>query len=166
MKIVDNFLPKDQLETIKDIMMGPQFPWYYNPIVVYNDINPSKNKFNPREYYFTHTFFLNGANSTQYEIIEKIILPKFKWFSIKRIKGNFYPSTEKIFTYANHKDYKPKHKGMIFSLNTCDGGTILSNGEKIKSVANRALFFDPSKDHGSTNCTNDKGRFNINFNYV
>ena len=38
MKIVDNFLPKDQLETIKDIMIAPQFPWYYNPIVVYNDI--------------------------------------------------------------------------------------------------------------------------------
>ena len=166
MKIIDNFLFKDELKTIQEAMMGPSFPWYYNPIIVYNDINPENNKFDPKDYYFTHTFFLNATNSQHFKMIQEIILPKFDWFALKRVKGNFYPPTGKIIDHPKHIDYKPKHKGMIFSINTCNGATVLSDGKKIKSVANRALFFDTSKFHGSTNCSDAKGRFNININYI
>ena len=41
----------------------------------------------------------------------------------------------------------------------------LDGGQKIRSVANRMLFFDATKLHNSTTCTDEKGRFNINFNY-
>ena len=37
--------------------------------------------------------------------------------------------------------------------------------EKIESIENRALLFDPSIEHRSTTCTDAKGRININFNY-
>ena len=161
MKIIDNFLPEEELKELQDVMMGPSFPWYYNNCVAFKEVVPS-----PHEYYFTHMFFWDTTQSKYNEIITRIILPKFKWFSLKRIKGNLYASTNKKVTFDYHTDYHFKHKGMIFSLNTCNGGTILSNGEVIKSVANRALFFDPSKKHTCTNCTDTKGRFNININYV
>ena len=54
----------------------------------------------------------------------------------------------------------------MFYFNTCDGYTKLNDGTKVESVANRALFFDPSIPHQSTNCTNAKARFNININYL
>ena len=64
--------------------------------------------------------------------------------------------------FGIHFDWN--HNGGVFSLNTCDGFTVI-DGEEIPSVANRMLFFDPSIMHHSTNCTNDPCRMNINFNY-
>ena len=42
---------------------------------------------------------------------------------------------------------------------------ILADGTKIKSVANRALLFDPFEFHSSTTTTDAKARFNMNVNY-
>ena len=60
-------------------------------------------------------------------------------------------------------DYK--HCGLIFYLNTNNGFTILDDGTKIESVENRALFFDPSKRHCSTTCTDSIFRSIIIINY-
>ena len=46
-----------------------------------------------------------------------------------------------------------------------DGGTVI-DGEKFDSVANRILFFDPSKPHHSTSTTDVKRRLNVNINYI
>ena len=37
--------------------------------------------------------------------------------------------------------------------------------EKIPSVKNRIIFFDPSIPHCSTSCSDSKTRMNININY-
>ena len=39
------------------------------------------------------------------------------------------------------------------------------DGKKINSVENRMIFFDPNKEHASTNTTDENKRVNINFNY-
>ena len=57
------------------------------------------------------------------------------------------------------------HKAMIYYLNTNNGYTILKDGVKIKSIQNRALFFNPQEEHQSTTCTDLKCRMNININY-
>jgi LmbE family N-acetylglucosaminyl deacetylase len=41
----------------------------------------------------------------------------------------------------------------------------LFGGAEIKSIENRVLLFDPSTEHHSTTCTDQKVRININFNY-
>jgi hypothetical protein len=41
----------------------------------------------------------------------------------------------------------------------------LKDGTKIDSVENRILFFNPSEEHDSENCTDEKTRINININY-
>ena len=43
---------------------------------------------------------------------------------------------------------------------------ILEDGKEVKSIANRALFFDSMKPHSSTSCSDKKARFNININYL
>jgi hypothetical protein len=64
-----------------------------------------------------------------------------------------------------HVDQNFKHKGIILYVNNNDGYTKLIDGTKIESIENRALFFDSSKKHCSTTCTNAESRINININY-
>ena len=58
------------------------------------------------------------------------------------------------------------HQGLIFHINNNNGYTILEDGTKIESIANRAVFLDTSKPHQSTTCTDQDIRLNININYV
>ena len=37
MKVIDNFLPEKEFESIHSLLMGYQFPWYYNSIVDYEN---------------------------------------------------------------------------------------------------------------------------------
>ena len=96
--------------------------------------------------------------------IMKPILNKLNVKSLKRIKLNFYPSTEKIIKHEEHEDYPFSHKGALLSLNTCDGGTYL-NDNFVNSVENKVLLFNPSQKHSSTTTTKKEGRANISFNY-
>ena len=83
-----------------------------------------------------------------------------------RSKCNLYTKTEKLFEHKLHTDMPFPHKGFLFYVNTNNGFTILEDGTKVESIANRALFFDSSKSHKSTTCTDEDIRVNININYV
>ena len=158
--IVDNFLPQKDFDEIKNLITGPSFPWYYNSSIAFHESQKEN------DYYFTHIFYENDSRSNFFNLINNKILCKIKFFTIKRIKANFYPRTEKLSFHKKHVDYNVPHKAMVFCINTCDGFTVVEKNTKIQSIENRALFFDPSKKHNSTTCTNTKGRFNINFNYI
>jgi hypothetical protein len=106
----------------------------------------------------------NKINSNAFDLFSPII-KKLNAKSLIRVKINCYPCTEVIKENESHKDYEYDHKGFIYYFNTCDGYTKLNDGTKIDSVANRALFFNPSIPHQSTTCTNAKARFNMNINY-
>ena len=108
--------------------------------------------------------------SRYYDHFAGIFLPKIKQVceikSLIRIKTNFYPRTTEMFEHGRHVDYEFENKGALLSLNTCDGFTRLEDGTKVESIENRILFFDPGQKHNSSTTTNERGRFNINFNYL
>jgi hypothetical protein len=158
--VIDNFLDKEYFTEIHDIItgeseLGKHFPWFFQ-----KQINYLIDKDEDYSFYLTHQLY----NSVFYNKF-KLFVDKLKSKKIIRVKANCYPHTHKIEEHKKHIDFDFPHKGCILSINTCDGATILEDGTKIKSVANRALFFDPSKYHGSTSTTNAKARFNINVNY-
>ena len=76
-----------------------------------------------------------------------------------------YPRTEKLIRHKTHVDYKEKHKGAVFFLNTCNGGIYIED-KFIKSEENTVVKFDSSIPHSSTNCTDEKARFILNTNYM
>jgi len=159
MKIVDNFLSKEDFLKIQSLLLSWDFPWYYqNKINVYHTEKELDS-------YFTHVIFdTEKGHSVYYNNLFpllKIIKPK----SLIRIKCNIYPKTEKVEIHKPHVDFPFKHKGAVFYINTNNGGTILENGKKIDSIENRILFFDSHKKHSSTSTSNAKCRININFNY-
>lgn len=158
-EVIDNFLPQDDFNRLSDLV-HQQVPFYFQKEINTEHINDT-------QFYMTHMLY-NIEHEPMYSTFfwnYKTILNKLNIKALMRMKINLYPKTEKIEIHQPHWDYKYEHKGCLFSLNTCDGATILEDGTKIESVANRALLFDPSKLHSSTSCTNDKARLNININY-
>lgn len=156
-KIIDNFLEKEEFLKIKNVLTGSNFPWYYNHTVARDN---SKDGF-----YFTHNFFSDlSINSDNFNLLYPII-KKLNLKSIIKVKSNLYPKTQEIIEHDTHKDFSYKHNGFILYINTNNGFTRLKNGEKIASIENRGLLFDPSLSHNSSTCTDQNGRININFNY-
>ena len=159
-KIIDNALPQESFESIKNSILNSNFPWNLTPVVT----NEKENLPIPASYYFTHEFW-SGFNTEPQAQVFAPILNLLECKAMIRIKGNLYPSTETIIHHDNHIDYDFSHRGAIFYLNTNNGFTILEDGTKIESIQNRLLLFDPSKPHNSTTCTDDKCRVNVNFNF-
>ena len=157
-KVVDNFLDNNSFKQLKEIVMGKTFPWYFESV-----INSKHSKID-NTLYFVHIAYHHSATSSFYETLKDMFWDKLKIKSLIRIKVNCYPKTDKLHINEKHIDYNFKHKAAVFSLNTNDGGTILS-GNKIDSIENRVVLFDGNKPHSSSTCTNQKARFNINFNY-
>ena len=155
-KIINNFLDKEHLSVTQGLIFDTEFPWRRREELVTNANDGI---------YFTHCFY-NDMESTSpnFTTVIKPILIKLKCIAPIQIRSNMFIS--KLFKKSDfHTDYKnTKSKTALFYLNTCDGGTYI--GDKfIPSIENQILLFDPSNSHQSTNCTDEKCRFNININY-
>tara|TARA_R110000850_G_scaffold32876_1_gene90260 strand:- start:1038 stop:1511 length:474 start_codon:yes stop_codon:yes gene_type:complete len=156
MKIVDNFLTNDEFENIKNILMGDDFPWYFNDYIT--DEKDTNN------FYFTHLFYNSMDIKSNFFYLFKNFLDKIECKSLLRIKGNLYVSEKEKRKNKDHTDFKYKHKGCLFYINDNNGETYFGD-KKVLPKANRAVFFDPSKKHSSSICNNEKRRITINFNY-
>ena len=159
-QIIDNVLPQDEFQKIKDFILNSNFPWNLTPVVTNDKENLPINA----SYYFTHEFW-SGFNTEPQVQVFAPLLNIMNCRAIMRIKGNLYPSTQSIVHHDNHIDYDFPHRGAIFYLNTNNGLTVLEDKINIESIENRLLLFDPSKHHRSTTCTDDKCRVNVNFNF-
>lgn len=161
MKILDNFLPKEDFSTVRDnLVFNPGFPFFlHRGITKPGDSN--------NDWFGAHVIYDQGVpTSDVYEEIGNIFFPYFEMRSLLRIKINFYPHTHSVIEHASHVDYDFSHTAAIFSLNTCNGYTKIGNDAIVDSVENRMVFFDGSNQHRSTTTSNASGRFNISFNYL
>jgi len=167
-KVIDNFLPEEDFKVIQElIVFNERFPFFLNSGVTYEETTDRV-----WDWYGTHLFYgVDRPTSAFYEDVRKTFLPKIEdavgeFKALLRIKANFYPNTPVLQEHLPHADYDWSNQGAIFSLNTCDGFTRLGDSIKIDSVANRLLIFDASLQHNSTTTTTERGRFNINFNWL
>ncbi len=155
-KVVDNYLKELDFEILKAYIFCEEMPWYYNKKITFDD---EDSKF----YYYVHLLYMNNKpNSNHFHDVIKF----FDFYNcLYRVKINSYPNQGQFVEHSMHYDYKFEHKGALYSLNSCDGYTKIGN-DRIESVENRMIFFDPTKLHASTNTTDDLRRVNINFNYI
>ena len=158
-KIIDSCLTNEEYLKIRYMMLDDwrNFPWFYTPSVASDDDN---------DIYFVHTFQEKEFNlKSPYLPTLQVILDKLNIKDLIRVKGNLFPNQNKFIEHDSHIDFEEPHQAAIYYINTNNGYTKLEDGTKVMSVANRLLLFDGSTSHSSTNCTNDKIRMNINFNY-
>ena len=158
-KTKNNFLNKEDFKSLRDPMLSPNFPWYYNNTKV-----DKEGKDDLNNYQLTHTFFSDGKiNSGAYNLIEPI-LQKLKVKKLIRVKANLVPNTNKIHIFPIHKDQDFKCKAAILYVNTCNGMTIFKD-RKVKSKENTMVFFNADENHQGTTCSDQKYKILINFNY-
>ncbi len=161
-KVVDNFLPekihKRIYEVLSDKEMSPHFPWHIAQQVTHGQ------KGDDNSFYFLHLFYTQDQPQSPFYELLFPLLEEVNSKALMRIKANLYPNQGSVIEHSIHRDFPFKHSGALYSLNTCDGYTRIGD-EKIPSVANRIIFFDPSEPHCSTTCSDTKYRMNININY-
>tara|TARA_A200000159_G_scaffold14575_1_gene12076 strand:- start:97 stop:660 length:564 start_codon:yes stop_codon:yes gene_type:complete len=172
--VIDKFLPTNEFIQLKDIFTNQDTAWYMSNGISANDstnlmVNPLDN------YYFVHLVYLNYMQtSTRFEDIKNMFetaLKKhvgMKFRQIVRIKANMYTRTEEVQVHPFHTDTSDIEglRGIVLSLNTCDGYTGFEDGTEVDSIENRAVLFDSTKPHHSTSCSNAPYRLNININYL
>jgi hypothetical protein len=156
LKVIKNFLKKEEFNLIKKVVVGNSFPFYFCKKVGHDK--------DDKDFYFNHELYWNNVpTSNSFNLILPLI-NKLNVKSLIRAKVNLFPRTEKLIKYGEHADFDFNHKGAILYINNCDGGTYI--GDKfIPSIENQVLLFDSSTMHQSTNCTDEKCRINININY-
>ena len=158
--VIDNFLKEEELNALREVLYQTKFDWHFTDKITIEQ-NETDNFF-----YFCHVLYnQKSLHTSEYFPIVYPILRKLEPKALIRVKANLYINQgEGVKEHAQHTDEEFTHKGALFSLNTCDGYTKLGN-EKVESIANRIVLFDPSIPHASTSTSNSKVRMNINFNY-
>lgn len=161
-EVIDNYLPREQFEAIKNIMIkNLNFPWFYKPDVTSKDIE-LKNTM-----YFCHMFYENYSTRSAFMGDIFSLIAKLNPKALIRVKGNMFPNlnlNERI-KEPFHVDLPYEHKGAIYYVNTNNGPTVFEDGTEIEAVENRILLFEPHKLHTMIYCTDQKVRVNININY-
>jgi hypothetical protein len=157
-KVVDNFLPIADFNTLHDTLMSGVFPWF-------SDLNGVGYLGDYSDKYFIHTLYRDHQPNSEFYPLIAPILERIEAKSLIRAKANLYVKGIAIIEHAPHIDFKYPHKAFILYLNDNDGFTRMPDGQVVESVANRGVFFSGSELHNSTNCTNQLCRANISINY-
>ena len=173
-KVIDKFLPTNDFIQLKDIFVNDELPWYMSQGISADDATNSLR--NPLDnYYFVHLLYFDymqtSGHFNQIKEMLQMALSKHLGVGFKcitRIKANMYTRTEEVQVHPFHSDSSSIEglKGLILSINTCDGYTGFEDGTEVDSVENRAIMFDSTKPHHSTSCSNAPYRLNINVNYL
>ena len=151
-------LNEENFRNLENLMMGSAIDWHH----VGGDVSVDSD-------YLVHAFFYYDENKHPVDSpFFKYLYPLLKKLSLKsllRIKANFFPATERIEDHNLH-DHGSSHKMAIYSINTNNGYTRLKDGQKINSIANRVLIFDPLNLHASSSCSDKNCRVNLVVDYI
>lgn len=161
MKVIDNFLLPEEFAPIKEYMMGPEFPWYFNQTVDYD--GEITNKFQ-----FVHNFIMieKGLVSNSMGILSPV-LNKLDMKHLLKLKANCNPRGDGKNIGEHHVDNGvPTALTAVYYINTNNGGTEFQSGEFVESVENRIVIFDSTMAHRGVSCTDEKVRVLANINYI
>jgi len=155
--VVDNFLPSEYFESLFNLIDDHNFPWFYGNYVADADDN--------KDSYFVHSFYQDNAVNSNLFTNLKPLIEHLNAKAVIRVRALTYTRQSVLLEHGKHTDFPFSHNVCVLYLNTNDGFTRLDDGTRIESVRNRALFFDGSLDHNSTNCTSAQRRMVLTINY-
>ena len=158
LQVIDNFLGDYQFKSLQTIMMGDEFPWYYNSYIISGVGEDGR-------YQFIHTFlnFQKGPSHFYH-----LMSPFERLGKMFRIKSNMIMKTLLPRRSLYHIDEVPgATRTAIYYINTCNGYTEFEKDHtQVRSVANRLIVFDSSDRHMGTTCTDKNVRVVLNVNYL
>ena len=160
MKVIENFLEKNDYLKLKELIFDTDFPWRIRNGMVNND----------NVYYFTYNFFNNFVcQSTHFEKYITPIMRKLNAKAIIQIRANLILNKlfEKSDLHIDNND-DVNCKTAILNFTTCDGGTeLLVNNELkfVKSVENKIIIFNSDIKHRTIPSKTTSARIILNMNY-
>ena len=160
MQQIENFLDKVGFAELQKILLSPQFPWYLQHGVTYDD---------DEDIQFCHTVYKNDNFQSSFNLKGlQYFKEKLKITSLVRAKFNLQTRTETVVESKMHTDiYNPPEglKTAILYINSNNGYTKFKD-TKIQSVANKMVVFDAKQPHcGATNTCTEPYRVVFNLNY-
>ena len=178
-EIKDNCLPANVFKKMKDDLMNLDFPWYYSPTLVTGEQYstdsplPSYNN-NPDAHNFTHVFY-NVNVTPEWSIRTSIIRPILDFIAPKawiRVRASLGPRAATHLVGGWHYDisddsgkpYTNSTTALLY-INTNNGYTLMENGDKVGSVANRFVLFPCNVKHTGINTTDTDVRAILSFNF-
>ena len=161
MKIIDNFLNKEELLNLQNLYTSNEFPWCYQAGI--DSIDTKRNDF-----FFCHMLYNHNIPKSNYFSSIAPIFSKLDNFkSLIRVKANLTTKKNENFKAKMHVDTKIKNsKTAVFYCNTNNGATLFEDGNIITSEENKIVTFESDRMHCGTDCTNKNIRIVINFNYL
>ena len=153
--VKNNFLKKEELQSIKNLLLSDNFSWFYSNTQVKADKDCS---------FFFHSFFHNNrANSNHLDVLQPI-LNNLKPIALINIRANLM--VKKPDSNSSYHIDSQGARTAIFYVNTNNGFTEFKESKKkIKSVENRILIFPSGLTHRAIGQTDTDRRIVINFNY-
>ena len=165
MKIIDNFLNKEEYNNIVNIIADKEFPWYVSDMSDYPDDDNTQ---------LYHVLYNNNIPYSDYFKDFQIFYDKLEMFYLFKVRA--------IATLQKRNDEKSniyhtdiENVGIldtcttaIYYLNSNDGGTQFEKDDSIvESVSNRMVIFNSTMKHRTVKHTKgDCFRYVLNFNYV
>ena len=158
MLVKENFLEQEYFNTLQELVLGDDFPWYYSDGVNF------KGSDNAPYFQFQHTLFTkNRENSAHYQLLEPL-LSALNIKAVCRAKFNLITRTNEIVEHGLHTDMADNTTAILY-FNTNNGYTKFETGESITSEANKLLEFSSNLKHTGSSCTYKKIRVVLNLNY-
>lgn len=161
-EVIDNFLPQDYFDNL--CLMIDDLPWFYHDWSVYRgDDDPQ----------FYHLFYFDGKimSNQFFKYVEEVYtryVPNTEDCTLYRMKINGTSRGDNLKEKKYHVDVEDKnHKVCILYMNTNNGYTSFEEtGEKVDSIANRAVIFPGHMKHTGTNCTDEGLRVVLNIDFL
>ncbi len=163
MNVVENFLPKEKFNLLKDYFESDKVDWQFNSSTV-------KDK-QDNEYLFSHIVSDDELNNnSNWKDLLELLQKHIGKFKVSRVKVNLYPNQNKQIQHAFHCDPMlddgtvPKNwVTAILNLTTCNGYTLIGD-DKIPSKENELIYFDANTLHCGVTQDDVQTRIVVNIN--
>jgi hypothetical protein len=162
MNVVENFLPKEKLNLLKNYFESDEVNWNYNSSTVENKSD--------NNYLFSHIVSDQELNNPNWKELLNLLEKHTGKFKVSRVKVNLYPNQNKQIQHAFHCDPMlqdgsvPKNfVTAILNLTTCNGYTIVKD-IKVPSKENELIYFDANTLHCGVTQNDAQTRIVININ--
>jgi hypothetical protein len=160
-QLIDDFIDEAELARLQELLLGAEFPWYFNPRVL-NGVATSHD-----HYQFTHIFYQENKVCSGYISNLEPILVRLNILSLIRIKANLNTYTGEKLVHGFHTDYTDHRiTTAVFYVNDNDGITLFDDGREVQSRANRMVLFPCNMAHSGSTPTDNSSRCVINLNFI
>ena len=162
MRIIDDFLDVDYHAHLHDILMGWEFPWFYQHTLTHGCDKVQAHGFN---------HWLTDDGDPDFAPLVQRMQDEVSAKECLRVRADMTLYNPDKHQHEYHTDFDFPHTTAIFYVNTSDGNTVLksngpANGLEVEPVENRLFIFNGLKSHTGHSPTKNKSRVLINMNFV